>query len=85
MNYQKTIVVGNATKDAEQRKSKDGETTFTTFDVGVSDTKDKTTYFPIVVFGKREVEVCYRVGLAANTRCYAVVSTNAILLQSIDF
>ena len=52
MNYQKIIVVGNATKDAEQRKSKDGETTFTTFDVGVSDTKEKTTYFPVVVFGK---------------------------------
>jgi len=52
MNYQKIIVVGNAIKDAEQRKSKDGETTFTTFDVGVSDTKDKTTYFPVVVFGK---------------------------------
>ena len=52
MNYQKIIVVGNATKDAQQRTSKDGESTFTTFDVGVSDAKDKTTFFPVVVFGK---------------------------------
>jgi single-strand DNA-binding protein len=52
MNYQKVIVVGNATKDAERRKSKDGETAFTTFDIGVSDGKEKTTFFPVVVFGK---------------------------------
>lgn len=53
MNYQKLIIAGNATKDAQQRQSKDGEKTFTTFDVGVSDGKDKTTYFPVVVFGKQ--------------------------------
>jgi single-stranded DNA-binding protein len=52
MNYQKIIIVGNATKDAQQRTSKGGESTFTTFDVGVSDAKDKTTLFPVVVFGK---------------------------------
>ena len=52
MNYQKLIIAGNSAGDAERRKSKDGETTFTTFDVGVSDAKDKTTFFPVVVFGK---------------------------------
>ncbi len=53
MNYQKLIIAGSATKDAQPRQSKDGEKTFTTFDVGVSDDKDKTTYFPVVVFGKQ--------------------------------
>ena len=53
MNYQKLIIVGNATRDAQPRQSKDGEKTFTTFDVGVGDGKDKTTYFPVVVFGKQ--------------------------------
>jgi single-strand DNA-binding protein len=52
MNYQKLIIAGNAAGDAEQRKSKDGETDFTTFNVGVSDNKGKTTFFPVVVFGK---------------------------------
>lgn len=52
MNYQKLIVAGNAAGDAEQKKSKDGETSFATFNVGVSDAKDKTTFFPVVVFGK---------------------------------
>lgn len=57
MNYQKLIIVGNATKDAQPRQSKDGEKTFSTFDVGVSDGKDKTTYFPVVVFGKQDEAV----------------------------
>ena len=52
MNYQKLIIAGNAAGDAEQKRSKDGETSFTTFNVGVSDNKDKTTFFPVVVFGK---------------------------------
>jgi len=53
MNYQKLIIAGNATKDAQSRQSRSGEKTFTTFDVGLSDGKDKTTYFPVVVFGKQ--------------------------------
>lgn len=53
MNFQKLIIVSNATKNAQPRQSKDGEKTFTTFNVGVSDGKDKTTYFPVVVFGKQ--------------------------------
>ena len=52
MNYQKLIIAGNAAGDAEQKKSKDGETSFTTFNVGVSGVKDTTTFFPVIVFGK---------------------------------
>ncbi len=52
MNYQKLILVGNATHNAQQRTSKKGDVTFTTFDMGVSEGKDQTTFFSIVVFGK---------------------------------
>ena len=52
MDYQKLILVGNATVDAEQRTSKKGDVSYTTFSVGVSEGKDKTTFFPITVFGK---------------------------------
>lgn len=52
MNYQKIILVGNATGDAQIRKSKDGNVTFTTFRLGVADGKDRTTFFPIVLFGR---------------------------------
>jgi single-strand DNA-binding protein len=52
MNYQKIIVAGNATVDAERRTSKNGEVTYTTFSVGVADGKEQTTYFPITVFGR---------------------------------
>jgi len=52
MDYQKIILVGNATKDAKEQQSKDGEVTFTTFSLGVGESKDKTTFFPVVAFGK---------------------------------
>ncbi len=52
MNYQKLILVGNATGDAQQRKSKKGDVSYTTFGVGVSDGKDHTTFFSVAVFGK---------------------------------
>jgi single-strand DNA-binding protein len=52
MNYQKLILVGNATKDAERKTAKNKDVSYTTFSVGVSDGKDKTTYFPVTVFGK---------------------------------
>ncbi len=52
MNYQKLILVGNATNDAERKTSKSKEVSYTTFSVGVSDGKEKTTYFPVTVFGK---------------------------------
>jgi single stranded DNA-binding protein len=52
MNYQRIILVGNVTRDAERRTSQSGEVTYTSFGVGVSDGKDKTTFFPVLVFGK---------------------------------
>lgn len=52
MNYQKVIVAGNATADAERRSSKKGDVTYTTFSVAVSDRKDNRTFFPVTVFGK---------------------------------
>lgn len=53
MNYQKMIVAGNATQDAQQRTAQDAETVYTTFDVAVKDRGDETIYFPVVVFGKQ--------------------------------
>jgi single-strand DNA-binding protein len=52
MNYQKIVLMGNTTKDAEQKISKDGKVKFTTFRLGVADTKEKTTFFPVTEFGK---------------------------------
>lgn len=52
MNYQRMILVGNVTGDPERRTSQSGEVTYTSFGVGVSDGKDKTTFFPVLVFGK---------------------------------
>ena len=52
MNYQKLVLVGNATKDAERRKSKKGNVAYTTFSVAVNERKDRPTFFPIAVFGK---------------------------------
>jgi single stranded DNA-binding protein len=51
MDYQKTIIVGNATKDAEVHQP-EGKTAYADFTLGVSRTKDQTTFFPVRVFGK---------------------------------
>jgi single-stranded DNA-binding protein len=51
MNYQKLILAGNATGDAERRTSKNGDVAYTSFQMGVSDAKDQTTYFKVAVFG----------------------------------
>jgi len=51
MNYQKFILVGNASNDAQTRKSKKGDVTFTTFSVAVGNTKNQANFFPVVVFG----------------------------------
>jgi single-strand DNA-binding protein len=53
MNYQKTVIAGNATDDARQLMSKDGKVPYTTFSVGVSDARGQTTYFPVTVFGRQ--------------------------------
>ena len=51
MNFQKITIVGNATDDAEKKTSQSGDVEYATFDVGVSDSKERTTFFPVVVFG----------------------------------
>lgn len=52
MDYQKLIIVGNASTGAVLRKSKSGEVSFATFGVGVKNSKERTSFFPVVVFGK---------------------------------
>ena len=52
MNYQRLILVGNATVDAQRLTSKKGDVTYTSFSVGVRDGKDHTTFFPVTVFGE---------------------------------
>ena len=51
MDYQKMIIVGNATKDAEIHQS-EGKAAYADFAVAVSTAKDQTTFFPIRAFGK---------------------------------
>jgi hypothetical protein len=48
----KSDIAGNATADPESKVSKDEKTTYVRFNVGVSTGKDKTTFFPVVVFGE---------------------------------
>ena len=52
MNYQKVILVGNVTRDAQRHTSKKGDVSYTTFRVAVGDSKDRTIFFPVTVFGK---------------------------------
>jgi single-stranded DNA-binding protein len=52
MDYQKFILVGNTTNDARIQKSKKGDMSFATFSVGAKNSKDRTSFFPVVVFGK---------------------------------
>jgi single-stranded DNA-binding protein len=52
MNYQKLMIAGNATVDPEKKRSKDEKVSYSRFSVGVSDGKEKTTFFPVVVFGE---------------------------------
>ena len=51
MDYQKIILVGNTTKDAEVKKP-EGKTAYADFTLAVSRTKEQTTFFPVRVFGK---------------------------------
>ena len=50
MDYQRVILIGNITRDAERKASKSSDVSFTTFSIGVSDSKDRTTFFPITLF-----------------------------------
>ena len=52
MNYQKIIVVGNATAAADHQKSKKGDVAYTTFRLGVTGSRGDTTFFSVTVFGK---------------------------------
>jgi len=52
MNYQRLILVGNATDKPQRLTSKSGDVTYTAFSVGVSDGKEHRTFFPVIVFGK---------------------------------
>ena len=52
MNYQKLIIVGNATNDSKRQISEKGDVSYTTFSIRVGDGKGHTTYFPVVTFGK---------------------------------
>lgn len=51
MNYERLIIVGNATRDAELRKAREAETVFTTFTLAVNKTQDKANFYSVVVFG----------------------------------
>jgi single-stranded DNA-binding protein len=55
MNYQKLVLVGNITKDAEGRTSHKGDVTFVSFTVAVG-YAEETTYFPVVMFGNERKE-----------------------------
>ena len=59
MDYQKIIIVGKATKDAEVQQS-EGKVACADFTLAVSRTKDQTTFFPVRVFGKL-AEACENV------------------------
>ena len=52
MNYQKIIIVGNATRAARGQKSKKSDTAYASFGLAVSDSKDRVVFFHINVFGK---------------------------------
>ena len=46
-DFQRITLLGNATKDAEDKKAKTTDRRYATFRLGVKD-----TYFPVVAFGK---------------------------------
>lgn len=89
MDYQKIVLVGNVTANAERRESKKGDVVFTTLRVGVGDGKGRTTFFPVSVFGKlgeavakhvtkgREVLVEGRIEVSEN-RYFNVVANRVV-------
>lgn len=50
MSLQLVNVIGNATKDAEKKASKDG-VSYVTFRVAANNTDESTTFYNVVVFG----------------------------------
>lgn len=77
MNYQKLILAGNATRDAEQRTSNDGATTFTTLTVAVRAGKEQSTFFPVVVFGKQAEAVAQYVKKGRQVLVEGRIEANA--------
>ena len=51
MSLQLAIVIGNATKDAEKKVSKDG-VSYLTFRIAASKADDSATFYNVLVFGK---------------------------------
>lgn len=52
MDYQRIILVGNASRDAQIKKAKEKDTTYADFTLAVGYGKDQpTTFFPVRVFG----------------------------------
>ena len=94
MNYQKLILVGNATKSAQQRKSEKGDVTYTTFNVAVGGPKDRVVFFPVSAFDKlgemaaqyvtkgRQVLVEGRIDVSTSGR-YNVVAERVVLGPSV--
>ena len=87
MNYSHITVVGNATNDAEKKTSKNGGIEYATFDVAVSEGKENTAFFPVVVFGDfsdtvaryvtkgREVLVSGRISVDEDDRFSVIADT----------
>lgn len=64
MDYQKIILVGNTTKEAEVKKP-EGKTAYADFTLGVSRTQEETTFFRVRVIG-RLAETCEMVKKGAK-------------------
>ena len=64
MDYQKIILVGNATDAAKVGKS-EGKTPYTDFTMAVSRNREETDFFPVRAFG-RLAEGAARIGKGAK-------------------
>ena len=52
MDYQRIILLGNTTAQAEVKEAKSG-TQYARFSVAVGKGKDETIFFPVTLFGER--------------------------------
>ncbi len=51
MSLQLVNIIGNATKDAEKKVSKDG-VSYTTFRLAASGASEKSTFYNVIIFGR---------------------------------
>ena len=89
MSLQIVNVIGNATKDAEQKSSKDG-IIYLTFRIAATGTQEKPIFYNIVVFGHygevlkdmitKGREVCVSGRLEINEKGYISVVANHVEL-----